>query len=205
MTRGTLIIFVKAPLAGRVKSRLARALGAGRAAAVYRSLTALTLAQAGKAGVATVLAVDPASALRGWRAIWPPGLARVAQARGDLGARLRAVVKSAPAGPVVVIGSDAPGLRARHLKAAFAALGGADAVVGPAADGGFWLLGLARRRTAPRLFAGVRWSSPSALEDVLAGLPKGFRVARLATLRDIDEAEDLARAGPIMRSSRACA
>lgn len=205
MMRGTLIVFVKAPMAGRVKSRLARAIGAGRAAALYRVLTALTLAEANKAGMRTVLAVDPPSALGCWRHLWPRAFARVGQARGDLGRRLSAAIRSAPRGPVAVIGSDAPGLRARHLRAAFAALGRADAVVGPAADGGFWLLGLARRRAAPRLFEGVSWSSASALAEVLASLPSGFSVARLQTLRDIDEAADLAAAGPLIRSRHASA
>jgi hypothetical protein len=205
MKRGTLIIFLKSAQAGRVKSRLARQVGAGRAVSIYRFLTALTLHEAVKSGARILLAVDPPAAARGRRRDWPAGLARIAQVPGDLGARLRAAVDAAPAGPVVVIGSDAPLLRAGHIRAAFAALGRADAVFGPAADGGFWLVGLARRRAAPDLFAGVRWSSRAALEGALASLPKDFKVARLAVLRDIDEAKDLAAQGPLTRSRRACA
>lgn len=201
--RGTLVVFVKAPQAGRVKSRLARALGSGRAASIYRHLTALTLAEAEHAGVRVVLAVDPPSSVQGWNCAWPPSIPRVAQARGDLGERLRAVLASAPPGPVVVIGSDAPRVRARHILEAFRALARADAVFGPAEDGGFWLVGLANARRTARLFQGVRWSSPHALEDARASLPKGFSVARLETLRDVDEAEDLVASGPITRSRRA--
>lgn len=201
MSRGTLIVFVKAPQAGRVKTRLGRAIGYGRAAAIFRHLTALTLAEATKlAGdVDLVLAVLPPAALREWRQLWPPAFARVAQAKGDLGARLRAAIVSAPKGPVVVIGADAPGFRGRHVREAFTALGVHDAVFGPAADGGFWLIGLARRRRAPDLFEGVRWSSKHALKDAEKSLPNSFRVVRLETLADIDEADDLQT--PILRSS----
>jgi uncharacterized protein len=84
--------------------------------------------------------------------------------------------------------------------AAFRALGRADAVFGPAADGGYWLVGLSPRRPA-RPFAGVRWSSEHALTDTLGNFP-GRRFARLRTLQDVDTAADYraivnARRGPI--------
>ncbi len=200
--RGTLIIFVKAPVAGAVKTRLAKGIGAGRAAAVYRRLCATTITLAAQGPWRTVLAVDPATAVRGLGNLWPVRLARIEQGRGDLGARMRRAVDAAPAGPVVVIGSDAPALRARHIRAAFRMLGGADAVVGPAPDGGYWLIGLARRRGAAALFKNVRWSSGHALEDTLRSFPTTYRVARLVALADIDNADDLAAAGSaaLMRS-----
>ena len=84
------------------------------------------------------------------------------------------------------------------MRAAFDALGDADAVLGPAEDGGYWLIGLKRspRRKPIRLFEGVRWSTEHALADTEAGLA-GLRIARLETLRDVDDARDLAalRAG----------
>ena len=96
-----------------------------------------------------------------------------------------------PPGPVVIIGADIPGILPRHLEDAFAALGRADVAVGPAPDGGYWLIGLARRRAVPPgLFRDVRWSSPHALEDTLATLP-GHRIATVATLRDVDCGDDL--------------
>lgn len=193
--RGTLIIFVKAPFAGRVKSRLAKTLGPGRAAAIYRRLTANTIAQATRGPWRMVLAVDPASSVRGFASLWPARLPRVAQGRGNLGDRMGRLLDSAPKGPVVIIGSDAPSLRTRHIRAAFRALGGADAVFGPAPDGGYWLIGLARRRGRAPDFKGVRWSSANALEDTILSLPNDWRVARLETLSDIDDAADLAAAG----------
>ncbi|MEL7488850.1 MAG: DUF2064 domain-containing protein, partial [Pseudomonadota bacterium] len=142
-----------------------------------------------------VLAVDPPTAVGRGGDLWPPCYARVAQARGDLGARMGAIVDAAPPGPVVFIGADAPGLRRHHLRDAFRALRGADAVFGPADDGGYWLLGLARRRAAPRLFEGVRWSSAHALADTRASLPASFRIASIAPLTDIDEERDLVHFG----------
>lgn len=193
--RGTLIIFVKAPVAGSVKTRLAKTLGPGRAAAIYRRLTANTIAQATRGPWRTVLAVDPASSVRGFASLWPAHLPREPQGKGNLGDRMRRLIDSAPKGPVVIIGSDAPSLRARHLRAAFRSLAGADAIVGPAPDGGYWLIGLARRRGRAPAFDGVRWSSAQALEDTIQSLPCDWRIRRAESLADIDDAADLARAG----------
>lgn len=202
MKRGALIVFLKAPQAGRVKTRLAREVGAGRAAALFRQMTLLTLRQAARGTWRTILAVDRDADLFAWRAIWPRRFGRIAQGPGSLGDRMRRAMRAAPAGPVVIIGADAPALRAGHIEAAFKALGSADAVVGPAADGGYWLIGLARRRRAPALFENVRWSGPDALADTLATLPPSFLTAYLPVLRDIDEAEDLAAAPPLLLSAR---
>jgi len=198
--RGTVFVFVKAPRAGAVKTRLGREIGMGRAAALFRVMTARTIGEAGKGDWRTVLAVDPPAALHGFENLWPRRFSRIAQGGGDLGARMARVFAAAPAGPALIVGADAPDLRARHLREAFAALRGADAVFGPANDGGYWLIGLSRRRglrrLAPNLFEGVRWSTKHALKDTLKSLPKRFRVVRLQTLRDIDEAKDLAALGP---------
>ena len=192
---GTLIIFVKAPVAGRVKTRLAKSLGPGRAAAIYRRLTAITIAHAAAGRWRTILAVDPAAALSGFQNLWPRRFARVPQGSGDLGARMRRLFDTAAKGPVIIIGSDAPSLRARHIRSAFKALAGADAVLGPAHDGGYWLIGLGRRRGRAPEFVGVRWSSQYALEDTIKSLPKRWRVARIEILADVDDAADLESAG----------
>lgn len=192
---GTLIIFVKAPVAGRVKTRLAASIGAGRAATIYRRLTANTIAAARKGPWRTVLAVDPAAAAKGRSSLWPAALPRTPQGRGDLGKRMRRVIDAAPEGPVIIIGSDAPALRAHHIRRAFKALQGADAAFGPAPDGGFWLIGLARRRGRAPSFAGVRWSSENALADTLRSMPPNWRIMTLETLADVDCAASLAEAG----------
>ena len=202
MTQGVLIIFVKAPKAGRVKTRLGREIGMGRAAALFRRMIAATLAEARKGQWRKIIAIDPPAEMFGWRALWPGEFERLAQASGALGARMGAAMRAVPSGPAVMIGADAPGLRATHIRAAFKALGRADAVFGPAEDGGYWLIGLARRKSAPRLFSDVRWSTPHALADTLASLPASFQTEYLPVLRDLDEAQDLAATGPLLRSAR---
>jgi uncharacterized protein len=103
----------------------------------------------------------------------------------------RIMDRTAP-GPVVIIGTDVPGIRTAHIRQAFRLLGRHDAVFGPATDGGYWLVGLRRRPRVPRAFAAVRWSSPHALADTLANL-SGRSVARVAILSDVDTADDFAR------------
>ncbi|MFZ5617010.1 MAG: TIGR04282 family arsenosugar biosynthesis glycosyltransferase, partial [Pseudomonadota bacterium] len=111
------------------------------------------------------------------------------------GRRMEAAFGAAPAGPTIIIGADTPGLRARYIRRAFDALAGHDAVFGPSDDGGYWLIGLARRRAAPGLFRDVRWSSAHALEDTIASLPRAFSVSRIERFRDLDDAEDLKALG----------
>jgi rSAM/selenodomain-associated transferase 1 len=199
VTRGTLIVFLKAPRAGRVKTRLAKSAGAGRAAAVFAHLTRLTLSRV-DGPWKTVLAIDQNSDLFGWDRLWPRRFERVAQGSGGLGIRMKRAFEFAPRGPVVIVGADAPGLQALHIRKAFQALGGADAVIGPAHDGGYWLIGLARRKAAPRLFENVRWSSEHALADTLATLPAKFKVNMLPQLRDVDDDADLKALQPFLRS-----
>ena len=194
--RATVIIFVKAPIAGRVKTRLGADVGLARAAALFRVLTARTIAESMKGPWQTVLAVDPPSAMVGFENLWPKTLVRYPQISGDLGARMGDAFKAVENGPVVIIGADAPGLRTRHLREAFRALGDADTVFGPSEDGGYWLIGLARRQSAPKLFKNVRWSTKHALADTMKTLPANFKTRQLARLRDIDTVKDLRVMGP---------
>jgi glycosyltransferase A (GT-A) superfamily protein (DUF2064 family) len=113
-----------------------------------------------------------------------------------------------PPGPVVLVGSDIPALRAGHVAHAFRLLGRNDFVFGPAGDGGFWLVGARRRKPMPRaLFAGVRWSTAQALADTLAGLPSGYSRGLADMLDDVDDAQDLRRwmqaAQPVRAAGRA--
>lgn len=194
--KGTVVIFLKAPVAGRVKTRLARGVGPGRAAAIFRTLTKQAIAQARAGDWACVLAIDPPAARAGFKALWPAGLRRLPQSRGDLGRRLRAAFCALRSGPVLIIGADAPAMRTRHLRRAFSALRAADAVFGPSDDGGFWLVGLARGEAARGLFSKVRWSTRHALKDAIGGLPARHRVALVDRLGDIDDAADLRAIGP---------
>lgn len=187
----TLVIMVKAPLMGRAKTRLARQVGAVEAMRFYRAACGTLLRRVGHdKRWHTVLAVDPPRALRA--GFWPTGLPRRPQMPGDLGARMVEQFRLAPHGPVILTGSDIPGVTAAQIAEAFALLRHNDAVLGPAEDGGYWLIGL-RAGFRPRcIFAGVRWSSPQALSDTVDNLA-GARIAWAATLFDVDDEVDWRR------------
>lgn len=182
---------LKEPRAGRVKTRLGRDIGMVPAVWWVRHQTRALIRRLDDPRWALVLAVSPDREGMQSRN-WPAHLPRIAQGRGDLGARMGRVFRSLPPGPVLIIGGDIPGLNPRHIERAFRALGGNDAVFGPATDGGYWLIGLKRRAAVPAaLFHGVRWSSPHALCDTVASLP-GARIAYVDTLQDVDTGADLA-------------
>ena len=187
-----LVVMVKEPRAGRVKTRLGRGIGMTAAAWWMRHQTARLLRRLRDPRWDIWLAVAPDRAVAS--PVWPGDLPRVAQGRGDLGARMgrvlrRRVMRTDPPGPVCIIGADIPGITRAHIARAFRALGSHDAVFGPAPDGGYWLIGMSRT-APPQLFNNVRWSTPHALADTLATLP-GLRIALIDTLADVDDPEDL--------------
>ena len=94
---------------------------------------------------------------------------------------------SRPMGPAIIVGSDIPDITPAHIEEAFRALGRADAVFGPAEDGGYWLVGCRRRPELPGLFDRVRWSSEHALADTIKNLrgPQALVLDRM--LDDIDD------------------
>lgn len=185
--RRHLVVFAKAPALGRVKTRLAKGIGAGAALAFYRrTLTQLLRRVARDRRWRTVLAVSPDRTACQAR-LWPARVARTTQGIGDLGARMGRVFRDWPPGPVIIIGADIPDIAAAHIWQAFCALGAAEAVFGPAQDGGYWLVGLRRGPPLPDLFRDVRWSTRHALADTRANL-NGRRVALVDRLADIDDA-----------------
>jgi hypothetical protein len=127
------------------------------------------------------------------RAWLGPGAAYLPQAEGDLGERMRGAFDAAFAAGfrrVVIIGSDLPDLSAELLGRAFALLDGHQAVLGPARDGGYYLLGL--RRPTLEVFRGIAWSTGEVLAATVARLwEMGIEPALLETLSDLDEAADL--------------
>ncbi len=188
--RPVVIVFTKAPRLGAVKTRLARDIDAS-AARRFQHQTGHKLIQrlARQPHWRLVLAVTPDNHARQGR-FWPSGIDRVAQGPGDLGQRMARALRRFPASPVLLIGSDIPTIRPCHIRRAFQALGSNDVVFGPATDGGYWLVGLGRRRDPARLFQGVRWSTADALRDTLRGLPSGRRVGLVDELDDIDSGID---------------
>ncbi|WP_104019877.1 TIGR04282 family arsenosugar biosynthesis glycosyltransferase [Roseovarius nitratireducens] len=193
MTRQTLVVMVKEPHPGRVKTRLGRELGMIAAAWWFRHQVARLLRRVEDPRWRLVLAVSPDAEGLASR-VWPAHLPRMPQGKGDLGDRMRRIFRSLPPGPVCIVGADIPGIDRPHIARAFAALGGHDAVIGPAPDGGYWLIGLKRTTAVPaRLFEGVRWSGAHARADTVASLGR-CRVALVDTLSDVDEARDLSPA-----------
>ena len=189
----TLVVMLKEPRAGRVKTRLGRDIGMTAAAWWFRHQVRRLLRTIDDPRWTTVLAVAPDRAGMASR-VWPAHLPRWPQGQGDLGDRMARMMAQA-GGPVCVIGADVPGITRAHIAKAFKALGDHDAVFGPAHDGGYWLIGLRRAHPLPRgLFHGVRWSTEHALADTRATLP-GLRIAEVASLRDVDTAADLPHAG----------
>jgi uncharacterized protein len=193
-----LAIMAKSPRAGQVKRRLGASLGPVAACRIYRACVAHTLRRLGAdSRWHTSLAVTPDRDVAA--RFWPPvagsrRVARFGQGAGDLGQRMQRLFARLPPGPAIIVGTDIPSLRPSHLAHAFRLLGANDAVLGPAQDGGFWLVGLRRLPNLRAPFSGVRWSSPHALADTLANL-RGRRVAYAATLADIDTEADLRASG----------
>lgn len=188
-----LVIMVKAPRLGAVKTRLAADVGDAAARRFYRETTETLLRRVGRDPRWTCqLAVSPDGYARHGR-FWPRSIGRFAQGTGNLGARMARPLRGLPPGPVIVVGSDVPHMDAGHIERAFRALAASDAVFGPATDGGYWLVGLRRRGLAHVIFRDVRWSTRHALADTLANLPAPTRVALVDTLADVDDGTDLAR------------
>lgn len=189
MARPVVILFARAPRLGQVKRRLAAGIGDVPALRFYRNaLTRILRELKGLPGFEFLLAITPDRAK--FRPL--PRIPSIGQGRGDLGVRMGRAFRRYPRRRVLLIGVDIPGLDASILRQAANRLKHCNAVFGPAEDGGYYLVGMAARRPA-RPFAGVRWSSPHALADTLENF-RGFRVALMPVLQDIDTKADLDRA-----------
>lgn len=190
-SRAQVVVLAKHPIPGAVKTRLAAAIGAEPACRLYR---AFILDLAGRLAD---------SALPVTWAFWPPDAPFAAlvapapclpQVAGDLGARLDAAMRACFAQrrvPVIALGADAPQLEIERLHEAAAALaGGADVVLGPALDGGYYLIALG----APdaHVFSGIPWGTGGVLEATLArARERGLRVRLLPPTFDVDEVAGL--------------
>lgn len=189
--RARLVVMVKDPRPGCVKTRLGQEIGMVEAAWWFRHQVRRLLREVRDPRWQVLLAVTPDQAVAS-RA-WPADIPRVEQGGGNLGRRMKRLLGGTAPGPVCVIGADIPGVSKAHVARAFHTLGHHDAVFGPAPDGGFWLVGMKRTAQPPTgMFRDVRWSGPHALADSMASLG-GMRVALCDMLADVDTAADLAR------------
>lgn len=185
----TLVVMLKVPRPGRVKTRLGKDIGMTAAAWWFRHQVTALLRRIEDPRWDVVLAVSPDS--DGLRSrVWPAHFDRWPQGHGNLGDRMIRMMRRAR-GPVCVIGADIPGIDRAHIARAFASLGAHDAVFGPAPDGGYWLIGAKTGSKLPKTaLDGVRWSSSFALSDSARALAPR-RVAFVQTLADVDTVDDL--------------
>lgn len=186
-----LIIFVRNPELGKVKTRLAAAIGDEKALEVYRRLLSHTRditrpLQLDKVVFFSEAPSEPCF----WEAA---NYGQQIQQPGDLGEKMAGAFRlgfEQGYGRVGIIGSDCYELTTDILQQGFALLQNHDLVAGPAADGGYYFLGL--KRLVPELFVHKAWSSSSVLEDTLADARRiGLTCALLPTLTDVDEVQDL--------------
>lgn len=193
--RTRILMLAKAPVPGRVKTRLVPVLGPEGAANLAGELLSDAIDRVLAAALAPLeLWCRPDTAHPAFQDLARAGVTLHYQRGRDLGARMRLAVADAltRAGNVLLIGSDLPGLDGPYLELAIQALEGADAVIGPTEDGGYGLLGL--RRAEPALFEGVPWGSASVADITRARMRGlGWRWAELPLLWDLDRPEDLAR------------
>lgn len=178
-------LFTRWPAPGHAKTRLIPALGAKGAASLHRRLTERTVAACRASGLQVEVWFTGAP-LADFAAWLGEDLRYVRQGDGDLGVRLAA---AATVTPVLLVGADIPDLTGAHLHHAATVLATAPVAIGPAEDGGYWLLGLAV--PMPRLFEGVAWGTSTVFAETIAKLATPPVI--LERLADLDRPEDLAR------------
>lgn len=193
MTPAALAVLLKAPVAGAVKTRLAAEIGAEKARQVYRQLVERQV-RALPGGHRTVIYFDPPDAepeMRAWLGpLAETPLAFHPQCAGDLGARLTEAFdhafRDAGTEKVIALGGDCPALDSALLREADAALNHADVVIGPALDGGYYLIGL--RAPQPVLFKDIAWSTAVVLEQTRHRIRTcGLLAIELSVASDVDD------------------
>ena len=188
------VIFAKAPIPGFAKTRLIPSLGAEGAARLARHMIINTISETFSAGVGHVeLCVTPDISLDVWKSLsLPASVAWTSQGEGNLGERMsRAAGRVVGQGDaIILVGTDCPGLDATQIQRAAEQLDDVDAIMIPAVDGGYVLLGL--RKFHKNVFETISWSTPSVADETLFRISQlGWSVATLAPLNDIDDPADL--------------
>ena len=193
----TLIVFVKNPIPGAVKTRLQTRYAPDQVAALYTAFVRDVLARVeGIAIDRRVIAFDPPDAEFEVRALFGGGKAQwqyVPQVQDDLGARMReALVQQLDTGAsaAVLIGTDIPSLPTRHITRAFDLLRAKDVVLGPSTDGGYYLVGVSR--SMPEIFEDVEWSTSSVLAQTIDRVQRAGHTLGLVPLYfDVDTPDEL--------------
>jgi len=189
------IIFAKAPEKGKVKTRLARAMDEDLAVSIYRKLVEKTLETVLQTPFLPIVCFSPAEKEQMMKDWLGRDLSYMVQTGSDLGGRMAACFQAAfekEMSQVVVIGSDIPGIQPNHLADTFSLFKEHDAVIGPACDGGYWLIGFNRKSFSPHVFADIPWSTEDVLDRTMGKCAElNLAVGFSAKLRDLDTADDL--------------
>ena len=193
----TLIVFVKNPIPGSVKTRLQTRYAPDQVAALYTAFVRDVLARAESIDVdQRVIAFDPPDAEFEVRALFGGGKAQwqyVPQVQDDLGVRMReALVQQLDAGAsaAVLIGTDIPSLPAHHITQAYDLLRTKDVVLGPSTDGGYYLIGVSK--PIPEIFEDVEWSTPGVLTQTIDRVQQaGHTLGLVPPYFDVDTPEEL--------------
>jgi rSAM/selenodomain-associated transferase 1 len=189
-----LLVFIKNPVLGKAKTRLAATVGDEEAMRIYLKLLSHTRQQASR--VKAVRLLFYSHFVDGDDEWDNQYFSKYLQSGEDLGSRMDAGFEEGfrQAGKVVVIGSDCPRISTEIIKEAFLALEKSEIVIGPSLDGGYYLLGMAKHY--PSLFEGVEWSTDVVFQQTLARCEAlGIRPAILPKLPDVDYWEDWERWG----------
>ncbi len=193
--RSAILLFVKSPEKGKVKSRLAKAIGEDAALDVYKCLVSYTLENLNSGNYLFRLCFyppDSGAIIKNWLG---NSYYYVPQYGRDLGERMKSAFVQAFSDSVekaLVIGSDIPDLSISVIDEAFNALDTSDAVIGPAHDGGYYLIGFNKATLLPDIFQGIAWSTDSVFYQTMKIVEKsGLRVHVLTELRDVDTFDDL--------------
>lgn len=183
-----LIVFAKNPVPGAVKTRLAATVGNEKALEIYKALVACTQAVTEKLRCDKWIYYSDAIAEDDG---WANTAFKAVQSGSDLGERMKNAFADAleQYNKAVIIGTDCPCLESSLIEEAFAKLDEADVVLGPAADGGYYLLGM--KALHPALFEGIAWSTATVLSETMRRCQsEGLAVHLLPVLSDIDDEED---------------
>ncbi|RMG91452.1 MAG: glycosyltransferase [Zetaproteobacteria bacterium] len=187
------ILMCKAPVPGRVKTRLMSRYTPVQAAAIYSRMLSTTVSRAGRIFADVWIAAD----VPGHACFKHQAYELVPQGQGNLGQRMLRLMQrhfAKSADPVVFLGCDSPHMPDERILLAFEALAWSDIVIGPVEDGGYDLLGLCR--PVESIFHDIDWGGPTVTEQTLGALEREhFTVHLLSSFYDLDTPEDLARCG----------
>ncbi len=199
MPKPRILFILKAPIVGRVKTRLAEDIGEVRALAAYRAMVEYLFDNLATHWPFEIhyTPTEDEDLMHSWLG---PDHPYFPQPDGDLGCRMASAAENAfgrGAEAVILLGGDCPYVTPDLIRMAAGQLEKHEAVIGPAVDGGYYLLGL--NRPQPRLFEGIAWSTESVFSATLERIKEvGLTVNILPTLEDVDDLQSLTRAETYM-------